>query len=96
MPSRTPKRRIERALGKDAFDGDAHAFMVAVYKSQDIPLTLRLDAARSAAPYERPRLSTTQHSLGSIDLMQIRAGKDTLEEVRQLMREEEVRTKGTV
>lgn len=46
----------------DAFEGDGHAFMVAVYKHPDIPLEVRLDAASKAARYEKPTLQAIEHS----------------------------------
>lgn len=39
------------------FQGDAHAYMVEVYQNPDYPPELRLDAAKAAAPYEKPRLA---------------------------------------
>ena len=44
--------------GLDPFDGDAHAYLIWAYKNQDMPHEMRLDAARAALPYERPRLAT--------------------------------------
>lgn len=38
------------------FDGDAVAFMQMIYKCPAFPLAIRYDAAKNAAPYERPRL----------------------------------------
>jgi hypothetical protein len=40
----------------DAFAGDAHAFLVAVYKDPKFDHHTRQDAARAALPYEKPRL----------------------------------------
>ena len=40
----------------NAFAGDAHAFLVAVYKDPRQDLHTRLDAAKAALPYEKPRL----------------------------------------
>lgn len=42
----------------DAFPGDAHALLMAVYKNPALDLTLRLDAAKAAVRYERPALSS--------------------------------------
>ena len=36
----------------EAFEGNAHAFLMFVYKNQDAPLELRLDAAKAAIRYE--------------------------------------------
>jgi hypothetical protein len=40
----------------DAFAGDAYALLVAVYKDPRQDLHTRLDAAKAALPYEKPRL----------------------------------------
>ena len=48
-------------LVTNAFPGDAHALMVAVYKDETNDLYMRLDAAKSAIPYEKPRLSSIEH-----------------------------------
>jgi hypothetical protein len=45
-----------------AFEGDAHAFLMAVYKDPDIDLKIRLDAAKAAICYELPRLASTKVS----------------------------------
>ena len=39
-----------------AFEGDAHALLMLCYKNPDLPITVRLDAAKAALPYEKPRL----------------------------------------
>src|SRR5450432_2040464 len=49
---------IEGVLGDHAFDGDAHALLMAVYKNAAQPIELRLDAARAAIGFEKPRLSS--------------------------------------
>ena len=41
-------KRIEAALGPDLFEGDAHAFLMAVYKNTKWPMELRIEAARAA------------------------------------------------
>jgi hypothetical protein len=46
----------------NAFKGDAHAFLCAVYKNPDFPPKLRLDAATAAIGYEKPRLAAVEHS----------------------------------
>lgn len=46
----------------NAFDGDSHALLMAVYKNLDLPLPLRLDAAKAAIGYEKPKLAAVQHS----------------------------------
>jgi hypothetical protein len=49
--------QIEQALG-DAFQGDAHALLMAVYKNPANELPLRVDAAKAAIRYEKPALSS--------------------------------------
>jgi hypothetical protein len=50
-----------------AFEGDAHAFLIAVYKNPELPINLRVDAARAAIGYEKPRLNASEHNLRSSD-----------------------------
>jgi hypothetical protein len=52
---------IEELL-PSAFKGDAHALLMAVYKDQTQPLSIRLDAAKAAIAYEKPRLAAVEHS----------------------------------
>jgi len=40
-----------------AFDKDAHAFLMAVYKDPAQPMELRIDAAKAAIRYEKPALA---------------------------------------
>lgn len=54
---------IAQALGSDVFDGDAHAFLMSVYRDKTQPVDLRLDAAKAAAPFEKPRLSSNDTKL---------------------------------
>lgn len=48
--------RVEEKL-QGAFEGDAHALLVAVYKDGDLPLPVRIDAAKAAIRYEKPALA---------------------------------------
>ena len=41
-----------------AFEGDAHAFLMAVYKDPAQPIELRIDAAKAAIRYEKPALAS--------------------------------------
>ena len=50
--------QIAEALGPDAFEGDAHAFLVMLYKDPRQPDSVRIDAAKAALPYEKPRLAS--------------------------------------
>jgi hypothetical protein len=49
--------KSRKALGEDAFDGDAHALLMAVYRNTSLPLEVRLDATKVAINYESPRLN---------------------------------------
>jgi hypothetical protein len=62
---RSVMREVAIRIGEiipDAFEGDGHAFMVAVYKDPRIDLETRLDAAAKAARYEKPTLQAIEHS----------------------------------
>lgn len=50
-----PKMRLG-----DGLDGDAHAFLMAVYKDKLQPTELRLHAARAAIGYEKPPLTAVE------------------------------------
>ena len=52
-------KKIEKAL-KSAFTGDAHAFLMLVYKDPENPIDLRLDAAKAAIRFEMPALAAIQ------------------------------------
>jgi hypothetical protein len=52
---------IEDAL-PEAFTGDAHAYLMTVYKDTSLPLKDRLAAATAAISYEKPRLAAIEHS----------------------------------
>jgi hypothetical protein len=49
--------KSRKMLGEDAFDGDTHALLMAVYRDRSLPLEVRLDAAKVAINYESPRLN---------------------------------------
>jgi hypothetical protein len=44
----------------NAFEGDAHAFLEAVYKNPEVPLEIRIQAASRALRVEKPTLSASQ------------------------------------
>lgn len=46
--------RIEMLM-PDAFEGDAHAQLMLCYKNSELPIAVRLDAAKAALPYVRSR-----------------------------------------
>ncbi len=65
-PRNTKTAELEAALAaasqRIGTDVDAHALHVAVYRDPSLPLKLRLEAAKVAYPYERPRLATVEHT----------------------------------
>lgn len=54
-------RALEELLPA-AFTGDAHAFLMAVYKDTSNPMKDRLAAATAAIGYEKPKLAAIEHS----------------------------------
>lgn len=52
--------KIAAALGPAGFDGDALAFLQALYRDTTQAVETRLHAARVAVAYEKPRLSAVQ------------------------------------
>jgi len=40
----------------------AHGLLVAVYQNVSLPIQTRLEAAKAAIAYEKPRLASVQHS----------------------------------
>lgn len=44
----------------NAFKGDAHTYLMAIYKDPSVDKAIRLDAAKAAAPYEKPKLASTE------------------------------------
>lgn len=52
---------IESTL-PEAFKGDAHALLMTVYKDPNSPMPLRIDAAKAAIAFEKPKLASVQHS----------------------------------
>jgi hypothetical protein len=49
-----------RQIGIEPFQGDAHAFLIWVYRNHTLPIEIRLDAAKAAAPFEKPRLAAAK------------------------------------
>jgi hypothetical protein len=46
----------------ESFKGDAHAYLMAVYKDKLMPVKDRLAAATAAIGYEKPKLAAVEHS----------------------------------
>jgi hypothetical protein len=63
------KQAVAEAVGAlpDAFEGDSYAFLATVYKDKALPLGVRLDAAKTAIAYERPRLANVAMVTRSLD-----------------------------
>jgi hypothetical protein len=59
----------------NAFQGDAHAFLITVYKDPSVDMHTRIDAARAAIGYEKPRQSSVEmtRSPGAIDFESMRS-----------------------
>ena len=47
----------------NAFEGDAHALLMAVYKDPSNDIDLRVDAAKAAIRYERPALANIESNV---------------------------------
>jgi hypothetical protein len=54
--------KITGTLGAEAFQGDAHALLMAVYKDATQPIELRVLAAKAAIGYEKSRLATVENT----------------------------------
>jgi hypothetical protein len=59
------RRALEQASAKleeampGVFSGDAHSFLMTIYKDPSQPLQDRISAAGKALPFEKPRLQAT-------------------------------------
>ena len=51
------KSEALNAIMDGAFKGDSHALLMSIYKDQTLPIDVRMDAAKAAIAYEKPRLS---------------------------------------
>jgi hypothetical protein len=65
------KAAVEKVVGQleEPFEGDSYAFLATLYKDKNLPLHVRLDAAKTAVAYERPRLSNVEMTTRSLDKM---------------------------
>lgn len=64
----------------DAFTGDAHAFLMAIYKDPRQPVELRLEAAGKAIRYEKPALASVDVTSTNEHRFEISAEPLSLEE----------------
>jgi hypothetical protein len=51
----------------EPFEGDGYAFLATIYKDKQQPIGVRMDAAKTAIAYERPRLSNVEMTTRSLD-----------------------------
>lgn len=58
--------RLNESLGEGSFEGDAHTLLMAIYKDMQQPLPLRLDAAKAAIGYEKPKLSSVDAKVDGV------------------------------
>jgi hypothetical protein len=87
--ARAAATEILLRTGHVPFEGDAHALLVWAYKNPDLPAALRLQAARDAAPYEKPRLNAISASIHTTLSLEDDPIDELLEEVnrrRQVLR----------
>lgn len=50
-------RMILGEEGIEAFKGDAHVWLCVLYMDPNQPVEIRMDAAKAALPYEKPKLA---------------------------------------
>jgi hypothetical protein len=73
------REAFAKVLGADAFDGDAHSLLIAVYKDQSHPIELRLEAAKAAIRFEKPALAAVD-THGTIENIHYAIGDQPLTE----------------
>jgi hypothetical protein len=82
--------QISATLGSEVFHGDAHALLMTVYKDLKQPIGLRMEAAKAALPYEKPRLASIENKVvdefDSMTTEQIEAWLDERAEQRVKIR----------
>jgi len=52
--------QLSHELAGNYFEGDAHAYLMSIYKNNTIPMPYRIDAAKACIPYEKPRLASVE------------------------------------
>ena len=94
----TAAKQISATLGSEVFHGDAHALLMTVYKDLKQPIGLRMEAAKAALPYEKPRLASIENKVvDEFDTMsdeQIEAWLDERAEARVKARRLDAATSG--
>ena len=75
-------KQIEKVIA-GAFEGDAHALLMAIYKDTSRPIELRIEAAKAAIAYEKPKLAAVESTI-------VHKGSDpddyTTEELMEIVR----------
>lgn len=74
-------RKAAATLAKQipgCFEGDSHELLMAVYKDPENPLPIRIDAAKAAIAYEKPRLAAIEHTGAGGDPIQIESIVSTM------------------
>jgi hypothetical protein len=71
-----------RTNGAAIFEGDSVAFLMTIYKNENLPLNIRQNAAVAASSFERPRMSDNR-----VLLLESRAKEQSEEERRRLIAE---------
>jgi len=51
------REALAEVLGANAFEGDAHSLLIAIYRDMSHPIELRLEAAKAAIRFEKPALA---------------------------------------
>lgn len=74
---REAAQKVVAVFGEAALEGDAHTLLMAVYRDTRQLIELRVEAARAAIGYEKPRLSSVDSPI---------EGQVTLEDPRTLGR----------
>jgi hypothetical protein len=99
MATARAAEQISATLGSEVFHGDAHALLTTVYKDPKQPIGLRIEAAKAALPYEKPRLASSNENkiVDEFDGMsdqEIEAWLDERAEARVKMRHRDAATSG--
>lgn len=52
--------KVKKLLKTNVFSGTSHELLMLIYKDTELDIALRLEAAKAAIAYEKPRLSAVQ------------------------------------
>jgi hypothetical protein len=73
------REALAEVLGANAFDGDAHSLLIAIYKDESRPIELRLEAAKAAIRFEKPALAALD-AKGTIENVHYAVGEQPVTE----------------